>query len=402
MNLAFKIAKRYIFSKKSTNAINIISGISMLGVFVGTLALIVVLSVFNGFEGLVISLYNSFDPQIKITASNGKYITDVEQKTATLKTINGIQFISDCSEEKALIKYKDKQLIITVKGVDENYFKSTPIDSILLEGSIAGTLKKSECILGAGVAYNLGYEYGDFMNPLTIYFPKREEGSILDLENSFNTEAFKAAAIFTVQKEIDDAYVLISKNRLNEMIGLQNECTQIEVSIKANKNEEVVLNSIKEKLGNNFIVQNRYQQHELIYKIMRSEKWAVFLILTFILIIATFNVIGSLTMLILEKKKDIEILLSLGASKGLIKKIFILEGSLITFIGALSGLIGGFTICYLQQNFGLIKLGNSGNFIVNSYPVQMQATDFVYVLITVFSIGLIAAYIPVSQLLKKK
>lgn len=401
MNLSFHIARRYLVSKKSTNAINIISAISVAGVFVGTLALIVVLSVFNGFEQLVVSLYNAFDPDIKIASAEGKYISLNEKAILGLKSIEGVNFIVPVIEEKALIKYKDKQFIVTMKGVDSNFTKLSRLNKFIVEGEIK--FKENGiyyAIFGKGVAYNLGLPLKDLINPVMLYLPRREQGNTLNPEDAFSTTAIYPSGMFAIQQEFDVQYIISDFNLMQTLLELPRQATSLELSIDSTFRKEDVQKQIELTLGKNYVVKNRFQQHELLYKIMKSEKWAVFLILAFILIIATFNVIGSLTMLILEKKKDIAILKSLGANNRLIKNIFLIEGMLITIIGAIAGLVAGGLICYAQQTFGFVSLGSEGSFVVDAYPVQMQFTDFLYVFFTVLLIGFTAAFIPARQLLK--
>lgn len=401
MNLSFHIARRYLVSKKSTNAINIISAISVAGVFVGTLALIVVLSVFNGFEQLVVSLYNAFDPDIKIASAEGKYISLNEKAILGLKSIEGVNFIVPVIEEKALIKYKDKQFIVTMKGVDSNFTKLSRLNKFIVEGEIK--FKENGiyyAIFGKGVAYNLGLPLKDLINPVMLYLPRREQGNTLNPEDAFSTTAIYPSGMFAIQQEFDVQYIISDFNLMQTLLELPRQATSLELSIDSTFRKEDIQKQIELTLGKNYVVKNRFQQHELLYKIMKSEKWAVFLILAFILIIATFNVIGSLTMLILEKKKDIAILKSLGANNRLIKNIFLIEGMLITIIGAIAGLVAGGLICYAQQTFGFVSLGSEGSFVVDAYPVQMQFTDFLYVFFTVLLIGFTAAFIPARQLLK--
>lgn len=401
MNLALYIASRYIKAKKSHNAVNIISLISVLGVAIGTFALIVVLSVFNGFESLVVSLYNSFDPQIKVTPIKGKFIDLNDTVFVWLKQNKEVELFVPTLEENALLKYKDKQIIATVKGVPKEFRKLAQIDSAIFSGEYHGaTGNKAAATVGNGLAYMLSLQLEDIANPLTLYLPKREEGYSLNPEDAFISSIIQPSGVFSIQQEFDVKYVLADLNYIQDLMELNNKATSVE--LKLNKvNEEKFIEELKIKLGNNYLIRNRFQQHELLYKIMRSEKWAVFLILAFIIVIATFNVIGSLTMLIVEKKKDIDILQSLGANNNLIKRIFLIEGLLITLAGAFGGLILGFIVCYIQYTFGIIKLGGAGTFVIDAYPVKILWSDFIYVFLVVSVIGFIAAWIPARQILKE-
>lgn len=400
MKFSFYIATRYLKAKKSHNAINIISLISVVGISIGTFALIVVLSVFNGFESLVISLYNSFDPPVKITPVKGKFIDLNSPEIVQLKQLNLIEYWVPTLEENALIKYRDKQIIATIKGVPELFSKLTKIDSAVFSGEYHQKINNRRGVtVGNGIAYNLSLKLNDVANPLVLYLPRREKGIIQNPEDAFTNNILFPTGIFSIQQEFDIKYILARLDVLQEWLSLNNKVTALELSAKYNKHEELIAEA-KKILKENYEIKNRYQQHELLYKIMRSEKWAVFLILSFILIIATFNVIGSLTILIVEKKKDIQILKSLGASAKQIQKIFLTEGLLITAIGAFIGLLLGYTVCIVQDVYGFIKLNGSGTFVIDAYPVKIVATDFLYVTLTVFIIGFIASWIPAKQLIK--
>jgi lipoprotein-releasing system permease protein len=400
VKFSFYIATRYLKAKKSHNAINIISLISVVGISIGTFALIVVLSVFNGFESLVISLYNSFDPPVKITPVKGKFIDLNSPEIVQLKQLNLIEYWVPTLEENALIKYRDKQIIATIKGVPELFSKLTKIDSAVFSGEYHQKINNRRGVtVGNGIAYNLSLKLNDVANPLVLYLPRREKGIIQNPEDAFTNNILFPTGIFSIQQEFDIKYILARLDVLQEWLSLNNKVTALELSAKYNKHEELIAEA-KKILKENYEIKNRYQQHELLYKIMRSEKWAVFLILSFILIIATFNVIGSLTILIVEKKKDIQILKSLGASAKQIQKIFLTEGLLITAIGAFIGLLLGYTVCIVQDVYGFIKLNGSGTFVIDAYPVKIVATDFLYVTLTVFIIGFIASWIPAKQLIK--
>ncbi|HNS12151.1 MAG TPA: ABC transporter permease [Bacteroidia bacterium] len=400
MSLAPFIARRYFFSKKSQRAINIISMISVLGVTIGTAALIIVLSVFNGFEDLILRLYNSFDPDIKISKVEGKSFHLNSFPLQQLREIDGVQYVSEVLEENALVKYRDKQTIVSIKGVNDEFEQMTGIDSMIAEGEFK--LKHGDldfAIVGAGIAYKLQLNIGDLKSQLEIYAPKKNSASLLNAEEAFNRRFVSPSGVFSIQQEFDTKYIIVPLRLAYEILEKESQVSALEIGLNPGVNTEEVQKRITELAGNSYQVKNRYQQHELIYKIMKSEKWAVFLILTFILIIATFNVISSLTMLVIEKKKDITILHSLGANSALLRKIFLLEGIFITALGAIIGLTLGFTVCFLQERFGLIQLGGSGSFVIDAYPVKMQVPDFFYVLATVFFIGFIAAWYPSKKLI---
>src|SRR4051812_37519646 len=361
MNLPLFVAKRYFFSKKSQRAINIISIISVVGVMIGTGALIVVLSVFNGFESLVVRLYNSFDPELKITINEGKTFPADSILFHQLKNIAGVKTISQTLEENALVKYRDKQYIVTIKGVDENFQKVSGIDSMIVDGEFV--LQKGDtafAIVGGAIAYNLQLNISNFLSPLELYVPQKNAESFSNPEEAFNRRFIVPAGVFAIQQEFDSKYILVPLSFARDILNDEKNISAFEVSLLPNANINKVQQQIKDKLGDKFSVSSRLEQHSTIYRIMKSEKWAVFLILAFILLIATFNVIGSLTMLIIEKGKDISILYSMGADATLIRKIFLMEGLMITFIGSVIGIVLGVFICFLQIQFKLVKLTGSG------------------------------------------
>lgn len=403
MNFPFYIAKRYLFSKKSHNIINIISGISVAGVTVGTMALIVVLSVFNGFEELVKSLFNTFNPDLIITVKEGKTFTPSDLPYEKIKNLPGIVSFSDVVEENALLKYKTEQYIVTLKGVSEGYLLNNPLDTMLIDGDfILENNAYNFTVMGYLVAYKLGIKINDFTNPVQVYVPKRTKKRLTSIEQSFNSGTLIPSAVFSVQQEIDAKYVIAPIRFARKMLDYTNEVTSIEIRLNPQADPDFVQHEIQEISGDAFAVKNRFQQQELLYKIMRSEKWAIFIILSFILIIAVFNVVGSLSMLILDKRKDIAVLFSMGANEKLIKRIFLVEGLLISFSGAIIGLFLGYLLCLLQIEFGLIKLGPEANsFIIPYYPVKLYFTDFLAVFGVVFFIGLVAAWFPVNQIANK-
>jgi lipoprotein-releasing system permease protein len=401
VKLSLYIAKRYLFAKKSRNAINVISAVSVAGVAVGTMALIIVLSVFNGLETLVRSIFNTFDPDLKITAIEGKTFIPDTTKLRLLANINGVACYSLTLEENALLKYEEKQVIATIKGVDDNYRRVTSIDSSMWEGEFRLTSPNGRqwAVVGMGIAQYLGIRVS-FIYPLKIYVPRNTAEATLDPEQAFNPKFIFPSGIFQIEQSFDSKYVFLPMQFARDLIENENGVSAIEIKFAANADERSVRKAVNGIFGKSYLVQNRFQQQELFYKVMHSERVAIFFILTLILIIASFNIIGSLTMLIIEKERDIEILKSLGADNNLIRKIFIFEGWLISIIGALAGLILGFLICWLQQRFGFVKL-QSDTLIMNSYPVVMKLKDFIIVPATVLLIGYWAAWYPVRFLTKK-
>lgn len=401
MKLSLYIAKRYLFAKKSRNAINVISAVSVAGVAVGTMALIIILSVFNGLETMVSKIFNTFDPDIKITAAEGKNFIADTSRLELLANVEGLYCYSLSLEENALLKYGDRQYIATIKGVDDNYAMVTNIDSAMWEGEFILTDDKgrSFAIPGMGVAVNLGMRI-NFITQLSIIVPRKNASTNLDPENALKRQYVFPSGIFEVEKEYDSKYVYLPIEFVRNLTETYDGTSSIEVKFKEDADPKSVQKRITEIYGDEFVVKNQYEQQEIFYKVMRSERLAIFFILTLIIIIASFNIIGSLTMLIIEKERDIEILKSLGADNNLIQKIFIFEGWLISIIGAMAGLFLGFLICWLQQTFGLVKL-NSESLIMDAYPVVMKLKDFIIVPVTVLLIGYWAAWYPVRFLTKK-
>lgn len=401
MKLSLYIAKRYLFAKKSRNAINVISSISVAGVTVGTMALIIVLSVFNGLESLVRSIFNTFDPDLKITPAEGKTFIPDSSALKLLSDINGVACYSLCVEENALLRYGEKQYVATIKGVDENYAQVTGIDSSMWDG---GFVLRSEqgrpyAIPGIGIANYLGMRI-NFITPLNIYVPKRTGTADLNPEDAFIRNYIFPSGIYQVEQEYDSKYVFIPIDFARELLEYKSEVSSLEIKFKQDAKESAVQKDVIRLFGKGFIVRNKYEQQEIFYKVMKSERIAIFFILTLILIIASFSIIGSLTMLIIEKERDIGILRSLGADNTLIRKIFIFEGWLISIIGAFAGILLGFAVCWIQQKYGIVRL-QSDTLIVNAYPVVMKIKDFIIVPATVLVIGFWAAWYPVRFLTKK-
>jgi lipoprotein-releasing system permease protein len=401
VKLPIYIAKRYLFAKKSRNAINVISAVSVAGVAVGTMALIIILSVFNGLEKMVSAIFNTFDPDIKITVARGKTFEVDSSKLQLLANVDGVECYSLTLEENALLKYGERQYIATIKGVDESYAKVSGIDSTMWEGEFVLKTEKGvpRAIPGLGVASNLGLRI-NFINPLNIYVPRRTGSATVNPENAFNKKYVSPSGIFEVEKEYDSKYVYVPLDFARELIENNNGVSSVEVRFKESADPVTVQKKIAAIYGKGFLVRNRYEQQEIFYKVMKSERLAIFFILTLILVIASFNVIGSLTMLIIEKQRDIGILRSLGADNNLIRKIFIFEGWLISIIGAAAGIVLGFLICWLQQTFGIVRL-NSDSLMMDAYPIVIKLKDFIAVPATVLLIGFWAAWYPVRFLTKR-
>ncbi len=401
MNFILYIARRYLLAKKSTNAINVISGISVIGVAVGAMALIVVLSVFNGFDKVLKDLFNTFDPDIKITATLGKTFPYTDSLKNTLETLDGIAHVAAVIEENAMLRYDDKQYVATIKGVCPEYEQVTGIDTMIVDGEFS--LKKNNkpyAVVGQGVAYYLSIGL-NFVDAINIYVPRRDYSYSLIPEKAFKRNYVHPSGIFSIQQEFDQKYILLPIDYVRDLLDYENEATALEIKVAKPYTVKGVKKTIAENLGDSFKVKDRFEQKELFFKIMKSEKLAIYLILTFILAVASFNIIGSLTMLIIEKKEDIFTLRSMGADEKMIKKIFFTEGWLISLSGAVIGVFLGLGIAWAQIQFGFLKLQGSGAFIIDAYPVDIKVADIFLVLAIVILIGMIAAYIPAAYLTRK-
>lgn len=371
----------------------------MIGVAVGTMALVVVLSVFNGFENLILSLFNSFNPDMEIRLKEGKVFSIEDLPLEDLKNIPGVALYSEILEETALITYRDKQHLVTMRGVKATYEEITGIDTMMVAGEfILEDGDADYLVLGQGVEVVLGANLNDFLNPLNLYVPRRGRSTGLQPSQAFQATSNYASGVFGIQAEFDMEYILVPLRLARRMLNYETEVTSLVVGLEPNASSARVQREIEDLLGPSFQVRNRLQQQDFLYKVMRSEKWAIFLILSFILVIASFNVIGSLTMLVIEKTRDIRILHNMGASKKVIRRIFLMEGVLISLGGALAGLVLGGLVSWLQMRFGIISIQAEGTFIIDSYPVQIKAIDFLLVALTVFGIGWLASVLPVRNI----
>lgn len=396
--MIWQFASRYFVAKKSTHAINIISWVSISAITVGTAALIIVLSVFNGFEDLVKSLYSSFYPEIKASPAAGKTMLVPADKLAALQRLGDIKSISETIEEKAVLRYNNEQTIAELKGVDKNYPVVTGISRKIIRGNYdTGTDDSPMAVVGIGIEAALGIDVQRNFIPVTVYIPKRDAQSFVLPEEALNTGQIRPAGTFAIQQDFDNKYVITNIQFMRQMLNMQpGEVSGLEIALKDPGRMEAAKQEIQQILGSGSIVQTRYEQNRSLYNIMQTEKWAVYAILAFILIIAAFNMIGSLYMLVIEKRKDITILKAMGARDSLLRKIFLSEGLLIAAGGALIGALIAVALCLLQQKFGLIKLGG-GSFVVDAYPVSMHWPDFVLVFSTILIIGLLASWYPAAK-----
>lgn len=406
MNLPFYIARRYLFSKKKHNAINIISGISVCGVALATLALVCTLSVFNGFQDMVAGFFTAFDPELKITIREGKVFEPQGAAFQEVRSLPEIGVWTETLEENAMVQYKDRQAMAIIKGVEDNFEELTSIDSLLYG---AGEFILHDSIVDYGVlGVELISELGtglQFVDPLQVYAPKRNvRVNMANPSASFNRDyLFSSGVVFVVnQQKYDARYILTSLSFARNLFNYDTEVSAVELKLKPGADVTAVQRKIARILGDEFVVLDRYEQQADVFRIMEIEKFISYLFLTFILAIACFNVIGSLSMLILDKREDVETLRNLGADDRLIARIFLFEGRLISLFGALSGIVLGLLLCYIQQRFGIISLGGgNGSFIVDAYPVSVHVTDVVLIFITVITVGFLSVWYPVHYLTRR-
>jgi ABC-type lipoprotein release transport system permease subunit len=370
----------------------------MISIGVGSLALIVVLSVFNGLQSLVESMYETFEPDLKITVVEGKTIDLAKFPLDSITQLDGVKEYTKVIEEVVGVKNGANQGIATLKGVDNSFLSMTNIDTALIDGqAVLESNGVNYGLVGYGVASTLAL-YLDNGQNLTIYIPKRGNSSSLNINNAFTFKQITPSGIFFINPDFDEKYIIVPFDFLAEATQRINQVTAIELTIQNPNQLETIQLQMKKILGDEYVVKNRYERNALLYKTNQAEKWVTFMILAFILLIAAFNILSSLTILIMDKKEDIKVLRSMGASKRLIKKIFFAEGILINAIGAGGGLLLGTIICLLQQYVGLLKLGGG---IVEYYPVEIQPLDFILISITVLIIGSFSSYFPVKLLTKK-
>ena len=401
----FLFAWRYFKAKKTTNAINIIAWISILAIVIGTASLILVLSVFNGFEGLVKSLYSSFYPDLKISAAIGKQIVLTPAQLQKLRSVKGLKAVSLVVEERALLQNKayeadstDYQSIIYLKGVDDNYTSVTDVANHIVEGEFnTGTADHPLLILGAGIQNAVGVQSDRNIRPLAIYMPRKGEVSLSDPFKSLSAESINTSGAFVIQQDFDNKYAITNLAFVKKMLAMdENTYSGAEISVNANEDIDEIRDQLKQILGKNYSVQNRFEQNASLYSVMRIEKWIIYAILSLILVVAAFNMVGALTMLVLEKKQDISVLHALGANKSFIQKIFLSEGLLLAVIGGGTGMILAFLLGIFQTKYHLIPLQGS-TFMIDYFPVKMVLSDFLLVGITVMVIALVASWIPARK-----
>jgi lipoprotein-releasing system permease protein len=406
MNFPFYIARRYLFSKKSTHAINVISGISMVGVAVATMALVVTLSVFNGFHDLVASFFTQMDPQLKVTPVKGKTASADDPLLMKIRQLPEVDVATECLEDQAMAVYGDRQMMVKVKGVEDNFNQLTHISEIL-EGNGEFELHAADMsygIPGLGVAFQLGLGY-TYEEPLRIFAPRRK--GQLDMTNPTDgfvvDELYSPGVVFCMkQGKYDRSYILTSIAFTRHLFDAEGQLTSLELRLKLGSDFDRVKQQMQQIAGNQFHVLDRYEQQDDTFRIMEVEKLIAYVFLTFILVIACFNIIGSLSMLIIDKRNDVVTLRNLGANEHQITRIFLFEGRMISTIGAVVGILIGLLLCWLQQQYGLVRLGSSeGSFVVDAYPVSVHPWDIVLIFFTVIAVGYLSVWYPVRYFAKR-
>lgn len=405
MNFSFYIARRYLFSKKSHNAVNIISCISVCGVALATMAMVCTLSVFNGFQDLVSTFFTAFDPELKIMPAVGKVFDGQDPRVLSIRQMPEIEVCSESLEDNAMVQYQGRQVMAVIRGVEDNFDSLTPIDSILFGRGelILHDEVANYAIPGIQLLSALGTGIR-FLDPLEVYAPKRgAKVNIANPSTAFTTgNLFSSGLTFVVgQEKYDNAYILTSLDFARQLFRYTTEISALNLKLKAGEDVETVKRMLEKRLGKEFVVQDRYEQQEDTFRIMKIEKLVSYLFLIFILLIACFNIVGPLSMLIIDKRNDVMSLRNMGANDRQITRIFLLEGYMISCFGAVSGVVLGILLCFLQQQFGLISLGSSGSFVVEAYPVSVHAGDVILILLTVLAIGFASIWYPTRFLSKR-
>ncbi|HRO42549.1 MAG TPA: FtsX-like permease family protein [Flavipsychrobacter sp.] len=401
MLLIFQLAWRYLRGKRGANIVPILSRISMVAIGVGSCAMIVLFSIFNGFEHLIKDLYKAFYPELKITVAKGKFFALESEKFEGLQKISGITAITKVIEDNVLLNAHDEQQVATLKGIERNYQKVNHLKPYIYKG--ADSVLESPiptAIIGLQTANHLGIEINNVFSRLSIYYPNAAENLALNPQSAFQNLQLQPEGIFRIQDEFDSKYILAPIKQVQELFLQPGKYSSIEIAVTNGTNHEKVKQQLQQLLGKNYVVATRYEQNKTLYMVMKTEKWAVYGILVLVLLIASFNMVGALTLLVLEKQKDIAILKAMGAQNKTIRGVFISEGVLWAAMGGGIGVIFGALFCLGQEKFHWIKL--QGAFIIESYPVAMQWSDFVLVGITVVIVGLLASWYPAMRATQAK
>lgn len=391
------LAVRYLRGKRSANIVPILSRISMVAIAVSSCAMIVLFSVFNGMETLVRDLYKAFYPEIKITATKGKFFSFSDEQYYKLRKIEGIVSSTRVIEDNVLLNSNKEQRVALLKGIEKNYLEVNNVKPYIDEGADSVMeFPVPTALVGRQLMNYMGIELNDIFNEIIVYYPNAHNSNLsLSPENAFQSLRLKPEGTFRVQDEVDSRYVLASLPMVQELLQARDKYSSIELSLASNADEQEIQSELQKFLGNNYRVETRYEQNKTLYTVMYAEKWAIYGILVLVLLIASFNMVGALSLLVLEKQKDMAILKTMGATNATVRNIFIVEGMLWSLIGGVIGLIGGSLICLGQQQFQWIKL--QGSFLIEAYPVNMQYSDFLLIIFTILVVGLAASWYPAKR-----
>lgn len=394
MNISLFIARRYLFARRSANAINIITGISVLGVAIGTAALILVLSVFNGFEDLLSGLFGHFNPEVKVTPAKGKTFQADSLLMSRVKALPGVWYASETLEEIAFFEYEGSQNFGTLKGVDSVFARVNNIDSTIQEGEYKLKIFERNCaVAGAGMRNKLGIDVKNPLATLTIYMPEQKSGL---MDQPFKTRSVYPVGTFVIQQDFDNQYILTNLDFMRELLEASpSTVSAIEIKGRPGTSLSELKSQVKTIFGSEYSIKDEYEQNEAFFKVMQLEKWMGFAITSLMLILMAFNTVGALWMIVLDKQKDISMLKSMGASDRLVHRIFLLEGILLTLLGMGIGILLALILYFIQKTYGIISIPQG--FLVESYPIAMRATDFIPVVLTVIGIGLLASLAPARR-----
>ena len=401
MNFPFYIARRYLFSKKSHSVINIVSGVSAFSVAIPVMAMVILLSVFNGFEGLIKSMYRSFDPDIRITPVRGKVFPIDSLPRERFLAIDGVRDAAYALEDNAVFEYRDRQAFGTMCGVDSLYRQVVPLDSLRTEGVFQLQFGDfPEAYVGQGMAYALGIRV-NLNSPISVYVPRRGRVSPLLPYSFYKKQNIFPSGVFALEAEVDGKYVIVPLHFAQELLDYPGQASSVAIRLEADASPQRVQQQIGQWLGDDYKIQSRYQQKESFYRIMMYEKWGIYFIILLVLVIASFSLIGSLVMLIIEKRKDSQTLVTMGADTKLLRKIFVAEGMLIYLIGAGGGLLLGVALALAQQHFGFLKLSGE-TFLIDAYPVEVHPSDLAWVIVTFVSVSYLISVLTVRAMIPKK
>jgi len=395
VNLPFLIARRYFFSRKQKTVINIISWISLVGIGVSTAALIIVLSVYNGIGALTQGLFNSFDPELVVRPAKGKTFSTADMPYRRLCGMEGVAAVSQIAEEDAWITFRHNEAIVSLRGVDDNYPRVSGLDTLLYEGDYCLRRGGARLLFGAEVFYNLGLS-AETQTPVAVHIPKRGTAIGMTMEEAFNTGYALPGGNFYIQQDIDTRYVVADIAFVRELMDYApGECTSLAIALRPGAKAARVKDDVRELLGDRFVVLDRFEQQPIYYKVFRSERLGIYLILALIVLISTLNLVASLTLLVLDKRRDTATLRSLGMLPADICRAFRIEGVMIASVGVAAGLLAGFAVCFLQQQFGIVKMGD--NFVVSAFPVLMRGVDFLCTFVLVMVISTASVFLAVRK-----